>query len=84
MPWWETVKDGEVEEVDEIGQMVTEFAGRPCKFGIIVQVGYLLENEHGMWFGVGPKSSNQFEDIGEWKSKKRKSARREHESKVDR
>ena len=70
MPWWETVKeDGkETEEVDELGQFVSEVAGRPCKFGVLVQVGFLLENEHGLWFGVGPTGEKQFEDLGEWKN----------------
>ncbi len=67
MPWWETVKDGEVERVDELGQMVSEVAGRICKFGVLVQVGYLLENEHGMWLGVGPKAAKEFHDKGAWK-----------------
>lgn len=66
MPWWETVKDGEVEKIDELGQLIAEEAGRPCKFGVLVQVGYLLENEHGVWLGVGPKAAEQFNDLGKW------------------
>lgn len=65
MPWWETVKDGEAEGVDELGKLVTEAAGRPCKFGVITQVGYLLENEHGIWLGIGPKGAEHFDDITE-------------------
>lgn len=64
MPWWETIKDGEVEEVDELGLMFTEEAGRLCKFGVLVQVGFLIENDHGVWFGVGPQAAEAFEDLG--------------------
>lgn len=69
MPWWEAVKEGEIEQVNELGLLVTEAAGRLCKFGIITQVGYLLENEHGVWFGLGANIVNEkeFEDLGEWK-----------------
>ncbi len=72
MPWWETVKDGEIEKVDEMGQMISEsIGGRPCKFGILVQIGYLLENEFGVWFGVGPKAATAFKDLGEWKEQRK-------------
>ena len=66
MPWWETIKDGEVEKVDELGHLLAEVAGRPCKFGVLVQVGFLLENEHGVWIGVGPKAAGEFNDLGKW------------------
>lgn len=71
MPWWETLDGDKPAQVDELGQMVTEVAGRPCKFGIIVQVGYLLETERGIWVGVGPAAADQFEDLGEWKKPKK-------------
>ena len=70
MPWWEIVNGGEMVQVDELGEMITEVAGgRLCKFGVITQVGYLLENEHGVWLGVGPKATKHFKDLGEWKKK---------------
>lgn len=72
VPWWETVKDGEIDKVDELGQLIAEVAGRPCKFGVIVQVGFLLENEYGVFLGVGPMAAKEFEDLGEWKKPKRK------------
>lgn len=65
MPWWETVKDGEFEEVDELGHAISVVAeGRTCKFGVLVQIGYLIENEHGIWFGVGPDVAKEFKDMG--------------------
>jgi hypothetical protein len=67
MPWWETIKDGEVEEVDPLGHMIREEFGRPAKFGVLVQIGYLLENESGCWFGVNRSVVEGFEDLGEWK-----------------
>jgi hypothetical protein len=71
MPWWETVKDGEVEEVNELGHMIAEVAGRPIKFGVLTQVGYLLENKHGVWLGVGPRATESFVDIGEAPAKEK-------------
>lgn len=67
MPWWETIKDGKIDEADELGNMISEIAGKPCKFGVIVQIGFLLENKHGIWFGVGPKAQKEFKDLGEEK-----------------
>ena len=68
MPWWEAVKNGEIEEVNELGEMISEVAeGRVCKFGVITQIGYLIENDHGIWFGLGLKAHEAFNDLGEWK-----------------
>lgn len=71
MPWWEIVNDGKVVEVDELGQAITQSANRPCKFGIIYQVGYLIENQHGIWLGLGPQAEKEFKDLGEWKKEMR-------------
>lgn len=70
MPWWEVVKDGEIEEVDELGQLVSESVGNKtvCKFGLLTQIGYLLENESGVWFGVNLRASDGFIDLGELKN----------------
>jgi hypothetical protein len=70
MPWWEVVKDGEIEEVDVLGNMVAEIADRPCKFGLLTQIGYLIENDHGIWFGVNLSAAEGFEDKGPWGEKK--------------
>ena len=72
MPWWEAVKEGDIEETNELGEMVTEVAGRPCKFGVITQIGFLLENEHGVWFGVNLSAAEHFEDLGEAIKKRRR------------
>jgi hypothetical protein len=70
MPWWETVKDGEIEEVNELGEMITEVSGRPAKFGVLVQIGYLIENDHGIWLGVNRSAAEAFDDMGEWGTQK--------------
>lgn len=63
MPWWERAEcdDNELDKA-----MTTKFK-RPCKFGILMQIGYLLENEHGIWFGLNLTAKKQFKDLGEWK-----------------
>lgn len=81
MPWWETVKDGEFEEADELGNMMAQCAGRPVKFGTIVQIGFLLENQYGMWFGVGPKAAKEFNDLGEAKKNFRPKVKRKTKKK---
>ena len=69
MPWWETITDdgNGIAKVDDLGKMITEVAGRSCKFGVIYQIGFLLENEHGVWFGFSTDVSKEFKDLGEWK-----------------
>jgi hypothetical protein len=62
-PWWEipeSILDDEFKEL---------MKGRKIKFGVLIQVGWLLENEHGVWLGVGPAAAKEFNDLGEWKKK---------------
>ena len=65
MPWWECLdplmSDDGVNNSIPIGVSLTK--GRKVKVGIIVQVGWLLENEHGVWFGVGPKAEKEFREV---------------------
>lgn len=71
MPWWETVTESGIAEVDEMGRMISEtIGGRPCKFGVITQIGFLIENEHGIWIGLGPKAPEGFIDLGEWNERR--------------
>lgn len=37
---------------------------RKYKIGALIQVGWLLENEHGVWFGMGLDAANFFNDLG--------------------
>ena len=59
MPWWETVEGSAIRDKD-IG--VAE-PGIPWKFGMLVQVGWLLENENNVWFGVGPTAKDSFKEV---------------------
>jgi hypothetical protein len=59
--WWETLPDTNITDKD-IGEPVP---GVPYKFGMLVQVGWLLENEGGVWFGVGPTAVESFEVVND-------------------
>lgn len=56
MPWWEIV-DGQ--EIDHKEIPIPE-VNVPWKFGMLVQVGWLIENGHGVWFGISPEAKKQF------------------------
>ena len=66
-PWWECVEPILGSEDDygaaAVGRELME--GRKFKIGALVQVGWLLENEHGVWFGVGPTAEEAFTDVTE-------------------
>lgn len=62
LPWWEMLKSDIVLDGSE--------KKRRYKIGALIQIGWLLENEHGVFFGVGPKAEKEFESLGEWKDKK--------------
>lgn len=69
MPWWEIPESDTI--LDE--ETVKPVVGVNAKFGVLVQVGFLLENEGGVWLGVGPKAADAFNDLGEWKKPERRS-----------
>lgn len=58
-PWWECIDP--IISDKEAGMEFAE--GRKFKIGAIVQVGWLLENEHGVWLGVGPKALEHFQEV---------------------
>lgn len=70
MPWWECIEPIMSDEDENgsisIGTELTE--GRKFKIGSLVQVGWLLENEHRVWFGVMIPAQESFRVI----SRKRK------------
>lgn len=39
--------------------------GRKLAKGLMVQVGWLVQNNHGIWFGLNMSAAKQFEDLGE-------------------
>ena len=63
-PWWECYGD----IIDHPGDILADkddaFKDRKYAVGVLAQIGYLLENEHGVWFGVGPTAKDSFDDIG--------------------
>lgn len=65
MPWWECVEPMVASDTDygavDVGKEIAD--GRKFRIGAIVQIGWLLENEHGVWFGVGPQAEESFIEI---------------------
>lgn len=68
LPWWECLDPLADEKLADLCE------GRMFKIGALVQIGWLLENEHGMWLGVGPKAAESFNDLGVWEKEEVKSA----------
>jgi hypothetical protein len=71
-PWWECL-DPIVSDPD-MPKELTE--GRQFKIGCIVQIGWLLENAGGVWFGVNLTAQEAFTDITATKAGQRVLARR--------
>lgn len=39
--------------------------GRKIVRGLLMQVGWLIQNQHDVWFGLPMSAQKQFEDLGE-------------------
>jgi hypothetical protein len=39
--------------------------GRKVVRGLLLQVGWLIQNEHGVWFGMPLSITDYFEDLGD-------------------
>ncbi len=54
MPWWECLEPIVADNDDfkgiAVGKEIAD--GRKFRIGAIVQIGWLIENEQGVWFGV--------------------------------
>ena len=65
LPWWEC--EGTLIEAKSAEQILKdeqdEWSDRLYAIGCLVQVGWLLENGDGVWFGVGPRAKAHFEEI---------------------
>ena len=59
MPWWEMLEDDTI--VSDKNLPVKDKSVVKFKIGCLTQIGWLLENEHGVWLGVGPKAAESFE-----------------------
>lgn len=66
-PWWE-IPEPILTDTD----LSVYSKDYKVKIGVLFQVGWLVMNKHGVWFGVGPKAAESFTDEGEWKEKKKK------------
>lgn len=71
-PWWECL-DPILTEADVPAEVVEK---RAFKIGSIVQIGWLLENRHGVWFGVNFTAQDAFVDISDTKQGKAFRSRR--------
>lgn len=64
MPWWEIMDEDTM--VDGHLEMLTgEPDKRRFKFGMLAQVGWLIENGSGVFFGVGTSAADCMEKVGE-------------------
>ena len=60
-PWWEIPLEDTVLDLTGEEAKSAKLGDTRLKIGFLVQVGWLLENEHGMWLGVGMKAQEMFE-----------------------
>jgi len=65
LPWWEC--EGTLIDAKNAEQILKdeqdEWSDRLYAIGCLVQVGWLMENDEGVWFGVGPQAKDHFEEI---------------------
>lgn len=68
-PWWEILPEDEIiaDKTKILGddKFKDSWPDRKFKIGALTQVGWLMENQHGAWFGIGPSAQESFEDLGE-------------------
>lgn len=69
IPWYEILKDDTILSEKNLGDMTDD--GRKFKIGALVQVGWLIKNEHEVFFGVSLEVEKEFKNLGEWKVKKK-------------
>lgn len=65
MPWFEIPDDfvAELKLQDTIKEKSDNWKDRQFKIGALIQVGWLLENEHGVWIGFGPTAKDSFDVV---------------------
>lgn len=68
-PWWEplTVMFDEKFYNELVPEMKLLVGDRKLAHGALVQVGWLIENEGGVWIGVNLTAEKSFDDLGEVK-----------------
>lgn len=65
VPWWDMLAEdtwieGRTSMLGPEGNSEQRF-----KIGTLAQVGWLVQNESGMWFGVGLNLVSEFEKVGD-------------------
>lgn len=63
-PWWEIMSEDVMVE-GTVGMVTNLPEEQRWKYGMLAQVGWLIQNESGVWFGVGTSVAEQMEKIGE-------------------
>lgn len=66
LPWWEC--SGTIIEPEDAKKTILqndedEWKDRLFAIGCLVQIGWLLENENGVWLGLGPTAKDAFNEI---------------------
>lgn len=64
-PWWEIPEANEVVALKADEAVTAGLGENRIKFGVLVQVGWLIQNQNDMWLGVGMKAQEAFEDLGD-------------------
>lgn len=66
-PRWEplNIKFDEKFYEDLIPEMKAMVNGRKICHGVLMQVGWMVENEHGVWLGLPLSAADQFENLGD-------------------
>lgn len=71
VPWWEVLKSDEFLNQDNFDIKIgNKKIKTKYKFGALTQIGWLLENEHGIFIGFGLKAEKEFKKLGQWEVKK--------------
>lgn len=61
MPWWECIDPIIDSATDEAAKKLAD--GKNIRIGALVQIGWLIENENGVWFGVNMTAQEYFSEV---------------------
>jgi hypothetical protein len=80
-PWWECIPCN-IPVTDIVRDENDEWPDRMFAFGTLIQIGWLLENEHDVWFGTNNTVKEYFDEIGEIEEEEEKEENNNEDSKV--
>jgi hypothetical protein len=65
LPWWDCRADIIDKPTSEVllKDKDEDWKDRLYAIGVLAQIGWLLEAEDGVWFGVGPKAKDHFDEM---------------------